>query len=99
LRFIDGPPLQEPYYQIVVTTPEDSLGDVMGDLTLRRATIAFIQDSKSGKQLCADIPVGESFGYSTQLRSLTRGRGSFEIKFIGYRPCWRSDGGDPVHVA
>jgi translation elongation factor EF-G len=99
VRYIEGPPLQEPYYQIVITTPEESLGNVVGDLTSRRATIALIQDAQSGKRLSAEIPVGECWGYSTQLRSLTRGHGTYEVAFIGYRPCWGSDGGEPVDVA
>lgn len=99
LRFLEGPPLQEPYYQIVITTPEESLGNVIGDLNSRRATIALLQDSQSGKRISAEIPVGECFGYATQLRSLTRDRGTYEVRFVGYRPCWRSDGGAPIDVA
>jgi translation elongation factor EF-G len=99
LRFVEGPPLQEPYYRIVVTTPEESLGDVMADLISRRAKISGIENYQSDKSLSAEIPVGECFGYSTQLRFLTRGRGTYEVEFIGYRPCWPLDGGAPVDVA
>jgi len=99
VRFIDGPPLQEPYYQMTINVPEYSLGDVMGDLNSRRATIALIDGSGSKKRLYADIPVCESFGYRTSLRSLTRGEGSHEVKFIGYRPSPGWDDGDPLNVA
>jgi predicted membrane GTPase involved in stress response len=87
VRYLEGPPLQEPYYRIVITIPEDSLGNVMADLTSRRAWIAQVHDSRSGQELSADIPVNECFGYDTQLRFLTRGRGAYEVEFIGYRPC------------
>jgi elongation factor G len=99
LRFIEGPPLQEPYYRILIATPEETLGDVAGDLTSRRARITLVEDDPSGKRICAEIPVGECFGYGTQLRFLTRGRGTYEVEFIGYRPCWPLDGGAPANVA
>ena len=99
LRYVEGPPLQEPYYRIVITAPEDSLGNVMADLNSHRASIALVHDCESGKRVNADIPVNECFGYDTQLRSLTRGRGAYEVEFIGYRPCWGSDGEAPVDVA
>jgi translation elongation factor EF-G len=97
VSYLGGPPLQEPYYRIVITTPEGRLGDVMADLDSRRASIALVQDSHSGKRLSAEIPVNECFGYSTRLSSLTRSRGEYEVEFIGYRPCWRSDGAAPVN--
>jgi predicted membrane GTPase involved in stress response len=99
LRYLEGPPLQEPYYRIVITTPEDSLGYVMADLNSRRASIVGVHESQSGKRVSGDIPVNECLGYDTQLRSLTRGRGAYEVEFIGYRPCWGSDGTAPVDVA
>ena len=98
VRYLEGSPLQEPYYRIMVLTPEDCLGDVMADLNSRRASLALLQDTDSGKRLSAEIPLNECFGYGTQLRALTRGRGSYEVEFIGYRPCWRSDDGSPVNV-
>ena len=99
VRYLEGPPLQEPYYRIAVTTPEEWLGDVITDLSSRRASITLVQDNDSGKRLSAEIPVNECFGYGTQLRSLARAQGSYEVEFIGYRPCWPSDGGAPVNVA
>jgi predicted membrane GTPase involved in stress response len=99
VEYVEGPPLQEPYYRITVQTPEDRLGDVISDLTARRGTIALLQDSSTGKAVHAEVPVGECFGYSTSLRNLTRGAGQYTVDFIGYRPFSGPGTGAPVDAA
>ena len=81
-----GPPLMEPYYRATIDIPELSLGAVMGDLSTRRAVIQGTRASPLGMQFIAEVPVSECFGYSTSLRALTQGRGSYTVEYAGYRP-------------
>ena len=81
-----GPPLLEPYYRVTVDVPELNVGTVIGDLSSRRATVLVAQAGPVGRQIVADIPVSECFGYSTVLRMLTQGRGAYAVEFGGYRP-------------
>jgi translation elongation factor EF-G len=79
-----GPPLQEPYYRAIVDTPEECLGSVMVDMADRRGMIQVINESPIGKRFVAEVPVAECFGYSTVLRRLTKGRGTYLLAFSHY---------------
>ena len=74
----------EPLMQIEVVTPEDYMGDVIGDLNRRRGTISGIDDNPSGKIINALVPLAEMFGYATNMRSISQGRASFSMKFEKY---------------
>jgi predicted membrane GTPase involved in stress response len=86
VEYIQAEKVLEPYYSATVDTPEYFLGRVVDDLNSRRSAILSITDLPRGKRIKADIPVGESFGYSTALRLLTRSRGEYKFEFAGYRP-------------
>jgi elongation factor G len=79
-----NPVLLEPIMKIEVVTPEDYMGDVMGDLSRRRGILQGTDDSPSGKLINAMIPLGEMFGYVTSLRSLSQGRASSTMEFDHY---------------
>jgi elongation factor G len=80
-----SPVLLEPIMKVEVDTPEDYMGDVMGDLNARRGRILGME-SKGGKQIInAEVPLGEMFGYATELRSMTKGRASYSMEFECYR--------------
>ena len=64
--------------------PEEKRGDVMGDLSSRRGTILGMDDLPGGKAIKAEVPLGEMFGYSTTLRSLTQGRATYTMEFKHY---------------
>ncbi|HXE78584.1 MAG TPA: elongation factor G [Rhodanobacter sp.] len=78
------PVLLEPMMKIEVVTPEDYMGDVMGDLSRRRGVLRGQEDSPSGKVVDATVPLGEMFGYATSLRSQTQGRATFTMEFDYY---------------
>jgi elongation factor G len=78
------PVLLEPLMKIEVVTPEDYMGDVMGDLNRRRGILEGMEDSPSGKVIKADVPLSEMFGYATDLRSATQGRASYSMEFSKY---------------
>ncbi|TYQ27854.1 elongation factor G [Pseudanabaena sp. UWO311] len=78
------PVLLEPMMKVEVETPEDYMGDVIGDLSRRRGNIAGMEDTPSGKSVEARVPLSEMFGYSTDLRSSTQGRASFSMEFSHY---------------
>lgn len=69
---------------VEVTTPEEYMGDVMGDLNRRRGLVQSMEDIPTGKKLKAEVPLAEMFGYATQLRSLTQGRASYSMVFDKY---------------
>ncbi|MBQ8828011.1 MAG: elongation factor G, partial [Clostridia bacterium] len=76
-----GPVLLEPIMKVVVTAPEPNLGDVIGSLNAKRGRIESIDDGAAGiKQVTSFVPLAEMFGYTTQLRSMTQGRGSFSME-------------------
>lgn len=80
-----SPTLLEPVMRVEVDTPEEYMGDVMGDLSSRRGRILGME-SKGGKQIInAEVPLGEMFGYATDLRSKTKGRASYSMEFDCYR--------------
>jgi elongation factor G len=79
-----SPVLLEPIMKVEVVTPEDYLGDVMGDLNRRRGITQGMDDSPSGKIIRAEVPLAEMFGYSTDLRSATQGRATYSMEFEKY---------------
>jgi len=78
------PVLLEPIMKVEVVTPEDYMGDVMGDLNRRRGLVQGMDDTPSGKQIKAEVPLSEMFGYATDLRSATQGRATYSMEFIKY---------------
>ncbi|QIT56412.1 elongation factor G [Aquisalimonas sp. 2447] len=78
------PVLLEPMMAVEVVTPEDYMGDVVGDLNRRRGTIKGMEESPMGRNIRADVPLKEMFGYSTDLRSATQGRASYVMSFDHY---------------
>jgi elongation factor G len=81
-----GPVLLEPVMQVEVLTPEQFMGDVIGDLSAKRGTIKEMRDRVSVKVIDAVVPLAEMFGYATQLRSMTQGRASYSMTFSSYEP-------------
>lgn len=79
-----NPALLEPMMKVEIVTPEDYLGDVMGDVSRRRGILQGQDDSPSGKIINAMIPLGEMFGYATTLRSMSQGRATFTMEFDHY---------------
>ncbi|KTC77940.1 elongation factor G [Legionella brunensis] len=78
------PVLLEPIMQVEVVTPEDYMGDVMGDLNRRRGMVQGMEDSPAGKIVRAEVPLAEMFGYATDLRSATQGRATYSMEFSRY---------------
>ena len=75
-----GPILTEPIMKVVITVPEDYLGDVIGDLNSRRGTINGMETLSGGHQITANVPLSQMFGYATDLRSKTQGRGQYVME-------------------
>ena len=82
-----GPQLIEPIMKVDVFTPEDHVGDVIGDLNRRRGMIKDQEPSGTGIRVKADVPLSEMFGYIGTLRTMTSGRGQFSMEFSHYLPC------------
>jgi elongation factor G len=82
-----GPQLLEPIMKVDVFTPEDHVGDVIGDLNRRRGMIKGQESVPSGVRVKADAPLSEMFGYIGDLRTMTSGRGQFSMEFSHYSPC------------
>jgi len=78
------PILLEPIMAVEVETPEEKMGDVIGDLSSRRGVIQGMEDLPGSKAVKAEVPLNEMFGYSTQLRSLTQGRATYTMEFKHY---------------
>ena len=78
------PVLLEPIMKVEVTTPENYMGDVVGDLNRRRGVIHSMEDNASGKIINTEVPLSEMFGYATQLRSQTQGRAVYSMEFKKY---------------
>ena len=76
--------LLEPLMKVEVVTPEDYMGEVMGDLNRRRGVVQGMEDIPSGKQIKAEVPLAEMFGYATALRSATQGRATYSMEFLKY---------------
>ena len=79
------PVLLEPMMKVEVTTPEEYMGDVMGDLNRRRGLVEGMDDAPAGKIVTASVPLAEMFGYATDLRSATQGRASYGMNFDRYQ--------------
>jgi elongation factor G len=79
------PALLEPIMKVEVVTPEDYMGDIMGDLNRRRGVVLGMEDSVSGKVVTAEVPLAEMFGYSTVVRSASQGRATFTMEFTKYQ--------------
>ncbi len=97
MAFQDGfkradPVLLEPVMKVEVTTPEESMGDVMGDLNSKRGQIQEMTDRGNAKVVRAIVPLAEMFGYATSLRSMTQGRASYSMEFEHYAEV-------PAHIA
>ena len=89
MAFRDGaadadPVLLEPIMKVEVVTPEDYMGDVMGDLNRRRGLPQGMDDTPSGKSIRAEVPLAEMFGYATDLRSMSQGRAVYSMEFEKY---------------
>ena len=78
------PALLEPVMKVVVVTPEEHMGDVVGDLNRRRGIILGMDDITSGEEVSSEVPLAEMFGYATDLRSATQGRATFTMEFTKY---------------
>jgi elongation factor G len=79
-----GAVLLEPVMKVEVVTPEENMGDVVGDLSRRRGLIAGMDESPAGKVVNAEVPLSEMFGYATDLRSATQGRATYTMEFQKY---------------
>jgi len=79
-----GPVILEPMMKVEVVTPEEYMGDVMGDLNRRRGIVSGMDDTVAGKSIHADVPLAEMFGYATSLRSATQGRATYSMEFERY---------------
>jgi elongation factor G len=81
-----GIELLEPVMDVEVSTPEDYMGNVNGDLSSRRGVILGMEDAPAGKNIQATVPLAEMFGYATALRSATQGRAAYTMQFAKYSP-------------
>ncbi len=79
-----SPVLLEPVMKVEVVTPEEYMGDVVGDLNRRRGMVLGMEDGPAGKIIRAEVPLGEMFGYATDLRSATQGRATYSMEFEKY---------------
>ena len=86
LAEVGGAELLEPMMQVEVVTPEENMGDVVGDLNRRRGLIQGMDENSSGKIVNAEVPLAEMFGYATDLRSATQGRATYTMEFSKYAP-------------
>ena len=85
-----SPVLLEPIMKVEVTMPEEYMGDIIGDINSRRGRIEGMDDLGGGKIVRAFVPLSEMFGYSTDLRSRTQGRGNYSMFFESYEPVPKS---------
>lgn len=79
-----SPVLLEPIMKVEIATPEEYMGDVVGDINRRRGIIQGMEDTPSGKALSCEVPLAEMFGYATDLRSATQGRATYSMQFEKY---------------
>jgi len=82
-----GPQLLEPIMRVDVYTPDDHVGDVIGDLNRRRGMIKSQDANPTGVRINGEVPLSEMFGYIGTLRTMTSGRGQFSMEFLHYKPC------------
>jgi elongation factor G len=81
------PQLMEPIMKVDVFTPDEHVGDVIGDLNRRRGMIKSQEPTPMGVRIKAECPLSEMFGYIGTLRTMTSGRGQFSMEFLHYMPC------------
>jgi elongation factor G len=79
-----GPVLLEPMMKLEVVTPEENMGDIVGDLNRRRGVMRGMDDKNGAKVVKADVPLSEMFGYVTQLRTMSSGRATSSMEFSHY---------------
>ena len=91
-----NPQLLEPMMKVEVSTPEDYMGDVMGDLNRRRGIVSAMDDTPAGKQIRAEVPLAEMFGYATDLRSMSQGRANYSMEFAKYTAAPRNVADDVI---
>ena len=91
-----GPQLMEPIMKVDVFTPEDHVGDVIGDLNRRRGMIKSQEPTPTGVRIKAECPLSEMFGYIGSLRTMTSGRGQFSMEFLHYMPCPKNVADDVI---
>jgi len=91
-----APQLIEPIMKVDVFTPDDHVGDVIGDLNRRRGMIKDQMAGVTGVRIKADVPLAEMFGYIGTLRTMTSGRGQFSMEFSHYLPCPNSVSEDVI---
>ena len=94
-----APQLLEPIMKVDVFSPEDNVGDVIGDLNRRRGMIKSQDAGVTGVRVKADAPLAEMFGYIGHLRTLTSGRGQFSMEFSHYAPCPQNVAEDVIKEA
>ncbi len=94
-----GPQLIEPIMKVDVYTPDDHVGDVIGDLNRRRGMIKDQEKGVTGVRIKADVPLAEMFGYIGTLRTMTSGRGQFSMEFAHYLPCPKNVSEDVIAEA
>ena len=94
-----GPQIIEPIMKVDVFTPEDHVGDVIGDLNRRRGMIKDQEAGVTGVKIKADVPLSEMFGYIGSLRTMTSGRGQFSMEFAHYMPCPQNIANDVIAEA
>ena len=94
-----GPQLLEPIMKVDVFTPDDNVGDVIGDLNRRRGMIKSQEAGPTGVRVKADAPLADMFGYIGHLRTLTSGRGQFSMEFSHYAPCPQNVADDVIKEA
>jgi elongation factor G len=85
-----SPILLEPIMAVEVVTPEDYMGDVIGDLNSRRGRVGQMEQRGGNQVVSAEVPLSEMFGYSTDLRSKTQGRATYTMQFHSYQPTPRA---------
>jgi elongation factor G len=85
-----GPQIMEPVMKVDVFTPDDHVGDVIGDLNRRRGMIQGQEGGATGTRIKAEAPLSEMFGYIGDLRTMTSGRGQFSMEFSHYNPAPRN---------
>jgi len=78
------PVLLEPIMRVEVVTPEEYMGDIMGDLNSRRGMVQGMEESAAGRMIRAEVPLSEMFGYATDMRSATQGRATYSMEFVKY---------------
>jgi elongation factor G len=94
-----GPQIMEPIMKVDVFTPDDHVGDVIGDLNRRRGMILGQEPGATGIRVKAEVALSEMFGYIGDLRTMTSGRGQFSMEFSHYNPCPKNVADEVIKAA